>query len=198
MRIVAFGDSITEGVIGIQPEQNWLRLLGRKLGPGYELFNAGVGGNSAREAMRRYESDVLSRNPDGIIIEFGGNNHSVEQPERVVEDDEFLRLLNEFREKLPRGCRVIMTTFPPVIDEFHVHAPLCPGGKLDCRLDSQRQIVRDFAAANHWPLLDLYRLMWDDRYRLILPDGVHMNPEGHAFFAERTYQLMKQEGWVEK
>ena len=26
-RIVAFGDSITEGVIGIRPEENWLRLL---------------------------------------------------------------------------------------------------------------------------------------------------------------------------
>ena len=31
MKIVAFGDSITEGVIGVTPEQNWLKLLGSKL-----------------------------------------------------------------------------------------------------------------------------------------------------------------------
>lgn len=53
-RIVAFGDSITESVIGIRPEENWLRLLQAKLGDRAVAFNAGVGGNSAREAMARF------------------------------------------------------------------------------------------------------------------------------------------------
>ena len=198
MRIVAFGDSITEGKVGITPEQNWLLLLGKKLGPRFELFNAGVGGNSAREAMARYERDVLARKPDAILLEFGGNNNDPRNPGRQVDDAEFKRHLLDFRSRLPENCKVVMITFPPIIDEQHAWQEMIPGGKLDDQLQSQRQIVREFAAENRWPLLDLYRLMWDRRYELILPDGVHLNPAGQVFFAEAVYQLIKQEGWLEQ
>ena len=67
---------------------------------------------------------------------------------------------------------------------------------MNIRLESQRQIIRDFAAANNWPLLDLYKLMYDQRYELILDDGVHLNPAGQIFFAEEVYKLMKQVGWL--
>ena len=197
MRIVAFGDSITEGVIGITPDQNWLKILGSKLGSGYELFNAGVGGNSAREAMARFEKDVLSRQPDAVLIEFGGNNHDPWKPERRVDDAEFKQHLIHFKENLPKQCRVIMITFPPVIDEWHSYSKIC-NGKVDSLMDSQRRIVRDFAGENGWPLLDLYQLMYDRRYDLILKDGVHLNPAGQRFFAEEMYKLMKQEGWLEQ
>ena len=198
MKIVAFGDSITEGKTGIAPEQNWLLLLGRKLGPGFELFNAGVGGNSAREAMARYEKDVLALKPDAILLEFGGNNNDPRNPDRQVNDAEFRQHLLNFRSRLPKNCKAVMITFPPIIDEQHAWRNLIPGGKLDDRLQSQRQIVRDFAAENRWPLLDLYRLIWNRRYELILPDGVHLNPAGHRFFAEAVYQLIKQESWLEQ
>lgn len=198
MKIVAFGDSITEGKTGITPEQNWLLLLGKKLGPRFELFNAGVGGNSAREAMARYEKDVLARQPDAILLEFGGNNNDPRRPERRVDDAEFKRHLLDFRSRLPANCKVVMITFPPIIDEQHAWRTLIPGGKIDDQLQSQRQIVRGFAAENRWPLLDLYKLMWDRRYELILPDGVHLNPAGHRFFAEAVYQLIKQESWLEQ
>lgn len=199
MRIVAFGDSITEGKAGgITQEQNWLFLLGKKLGPRFELFNAGVGGNSAREAMARYERDVLAYEPDAILLEFGGNNNDPRNPQRHVDDAEFRQHLLDFRSRLPKNCRVVMITFPPIIDEQHAWRTMIPGGKLDDQLQSQRQIVRGFAAENHWPLLDLYRLMWDRRYELILPDGVHLNPAGQEFFAEAVYQLIKQEGWLEQ
>ena len=92
----------------------------------------------------------------------------------------------------------MMITFPPIIDEQHASWKLVPDGKVDDRLQSQRQIVRDFAAENGWPLLDLHKLMYPRRYELILKDGVHLNPSGQAFFAEEVYKLMKQEGWIEQ
>ncbi len=196
MRIVAFGDSITAGTTGVKPEENWLRLLGKKVGPGFELFNAGVGGNSAREAMARYEKDVLARDPDAILIEFGGNNNDPYNAQRRVDDTEFKQHLIQFKNRLPKSCRVMMITFPPVIDELHAWRNQIKTGSLDANLHSQRQIVRDFAAENGWPLLDLYKLMYPRRYELILKDGVHLNPAGQEFFAEAVYQLMKQEGWL--
>ena len=201
MKIVAFGDSITEGVAGgIAPEQNWLYLLGKKLGPQFELFNAGVGGNSAREAMKRFEKDVLSREPDVVLLEFGGNNHECRpgREARRVDDREFRLLLEKFKAGLPGKCQVIAVTFPPIINEQHQFNQLVPGGKLDEELHSQRQIVRDFAAENGYPLLDLYRLIYPRRYELILPDGVHLNAAGQVFFAEQAAAVLESSGIVSK
>ena len=198
LNIVAFGDSITEGKTGVAPEDNWLLKLGRKLGPQYKLFNAGVGGNSAREAMARYEKDVLACNPDIVLIEFGGNNHdpSPARKSRRVTDKEFSSLLEKFKAGLPANCKVVMITFPPIIDEQHVYFKRVPGGKVDSELQSQRQIVRDFAQKNGYPLLDLYKLIYPNRYKLILHDGVHLSPAGHSFFAEEVEKCLKKAGYI--
>ena len=199
MKIVAFGDSITEGRAGgITPEQNWLTLLSKKLGRNFEFFNAGVGGNSAREAMARFEKDVLVHDPDVVLLEFGGNNHdpAPERKARRVSDQEFRSLLEKFKAGLPANCKVVMITFPPIIDEQHVYFKRVPGGKVDSELQSQRQIVRDFAKRNGYPLLDLYKLIHPNRYKLILRDGVHLSPAGHTFFAGEVEKCLKKAGYI--
>lgn len=193
MKIVAFGDSITKGSSGnIQKEEHYLTLLENKLGEGFTLINAGVGGNSAREAMARYERDVLVHDPDLIMLEFGGNNHDIWEPERRVSDEEFKEHLQVFKKKLPPGCKVLVMTFPPIISEQHVYSKDHPGKDVDGELNSQRQIVRDFAKENDYYLFDLYKLMYEDRYKLLLPDGVHHNKAGHAFMAEKLYEALKE------
>ena len=198
LTIVAFGDSITEGRTGVTPEDNWLLKLGSKLGDEYKLYNAGVGGNSAREAMRRYEKDVLACNPDIVLVEFGGNNHdpAPARKSRRVSDKEFVSLLEKFKAGLPANCKVVMITFPPIIDEQHVYFKRVPGGKVDAELQSQRQIVRDFAKKNGYPLVDLYKLVYPDRYKLVLRDGVHLSPAGHTFFAQEVEKCLKKAGYI--
>ncbi|MBQ7178672.1 MAG: DUF4838 domain-containing protein [Victivallales bacterium] len=196
--IVAFGDSIVEGVCGgIKPEENWLNLLQAKLGNGYKLINAGVGGNSAREAMARYERDVLKHNPDVVLIEFGGNNHDPFNTLRQVSDKELTRLLEAFKCGLPNGCQVIVCTFPPILDDKHCYrdADAFKGKSIDKSMDAQRDIVRKFAADNGYVLLDLYKTIYDRRYELIFDDGVHLNQEGQKVFAQEAYNaLMKVPG----
>ena len=200
LRIVAFGDSITEGRTRVKLADNWLLKLGKILGRRVKLYNAGVGGNSAREAMARYESDVLARKPDIILLEFGGNNHepAPERKRRRVSDREFRALLEKFKAGLPRNCKVVMITFPPVINEKHVYFKRVPGGKVDEELQSQRQIVRDFAKENGYPLLDLYKLVYPRRHEFVLPDGVHLSPAGQTFFAEETAKVLKESGYLDR
>ena len=194
MKIVAFGDSITEGKTGVQLEDNWLLKLDHLLEHKHILINAGHGGNSAREAMMRYEKDVLSHDPDLILLEFGGNNHDPrpERSYRIVSNEEFTALLEKFKAGLPEKCKVVVITFPPIIDELHIFYKLVPRGKLDDQLQSQRQIVREFAERNNYPLLDLYKLIYPNRYELVLPDGVHLSPAGHTFFAEQMAKLLRK------
>lgn len=191
IRIVAFGDSITEGVIGIRPEENWLRILQNRLGDGYRTFNAGVGGNSAREAMARFEKDVLAHDPDIVLIEFGGNNNDPRNEARHVGDEEFRRHLLTFRDGLSKHCKVVAITFPPLKDEWHCKYQGNPANYAgDAALESQRQIVRDFARENGWTLVDLYRILKDRHERFVLKDGVHLNSEGHRVFAEAVEKAL--------
>lgn len=68
--IVCFGDSYTKGR-GARPSESYPGLLAEKLGT--TVVNAGITGQTAGEALERLETDVLSKNPRLVIVEFGVN-----------------------------------------------------------------------------------------------------------------------------
>lgn len=69
--IIAFGDSLTAGV-GATAGQDYVSQLSRK--SGVPIINAGISGNTTRDAAARLQSDVLSRNPSVVIVWLGGND----------------------------------------------------------------------------------------------------------------------------
>ncbi len=192
MKIVIFGDSIAEGRTQIEPHESYFLQLQQEF-PQHSFINAGVGGNSTREMMMRYEHDVIAQQPNLVIFEPGGNNHDPRKghEHRQVNDAEFVQLLEKFRSGLPENCRVVIVTFPPIINEQHQFYPLVPGGKLNEKLQTQREIIRHVALENKWVLMDFYQQMYPHRYDLILPDGIHLNPSGHRFFAEKIIETLK-------
>lgn len=75
MRIVFFGDSLTEGVDGA-PYLDMLRQR-TQADPrlaGIELINAGIGGDTVVNLARRIERDVVPRQPDWVVIFAGVND----------------------------------------------------------------------------------------------------------------------------
>ncbi len=70
MRVVCFGDSLTEcgGVNG-----RYSDILQDRF-PDHEFINTGVGGETFIEAKERLHRDVLALNPDVVLIEFGAND----------------------------------------------------------------------------------------------------------------------------
>jgi len=71
-RIVCLGDSITEH--GFFAGELQLYLSCRYPKEKIEVFNSGIGGDSAAGGFRRLERDVLSHNPDMVIVCFGMND----------------------------------------------------------------------------------------------------------------------------
>ncbi len=70
MRIICFGDSLTEcgGKNG-----RYSDILQDRF-PNHEFINAGVGGETFVDARNRLHRDVLALNPDVVLIEFGAND----------------------------------------------------------------------------------------------------------------------------
>ena len=74
-RIVAFGDSLTAGLV-VATEDTYPAQLQRRLdeqGLRYRVINAGVSGDTTAGGLRRVEW-VLKSHPDMVILELGGND----------------------------------------------------------------------------------------------------------------------------
>jgi acyl-CoA thioesterase-1 len=69
--IVCFGNSITEGV-GADPDADYPSVLSRKVA--WPVINAGVGGDTTADALKRVDQDVLAHEPKMVIVMLGGND----------------------------------------------------------------------------------------------------------------------------
>ncbi len=75
MRVVFFGDSLTEGAVG----PSYLPLLRERVAAdarlrGMELINAGVGGDTVLNLVRRVDRDVVPHAPDVVVVFIGVND----------------------------------------------------------------------------------------------------------------------------
>lgn len=107
MKLVFLGDSLTWGGYG----GSYFNAL-KPLLPEHELINAGDGGNTVLNLLRRLDDDVLSHQPDGVFVMIGGNDaisyiqpqtrqyyRQVQKiPDGVVTPDQFAQ-----------GCRELLT-----------------------------------------------------------------------------------------
>jgi acyl-CoA thioesterase-1 len=79
--IVCFGDSLTFGY-GVERGQDYPAALAKLVD--IPVVNAGIDGDVSAEAVKRIDSDILSRNPLLVIIEFGGNDFLRKVPLEVT------------------------------------------------------------------------------------------------------------------
>ena len=189
--IVGFGASFTEAKEMSDESKKWLNILGRKLReefPEYEfvLINSGKGGNSAREAMVRFESGVLSHDPDFVILDLCANNMSpARSEEHRVDQKEFNNILEDYKSSLPKKTKTVLFTPPPVYEDIHPHGKRPEfkafyqqyggWGKLG---NLYKDIYRNFARENKFPIYDLYNELLalgnkNGRERYIFEDGIH-------------------------
>ncbi|MCB2294858.1 SGNH/GDSL hydrolase family protein [Clostridium algoriphilum] len=77
--IVAYGDSITRGIIYDDKKskyatlkENFTSIIENKIkGP---VYNAGKFGNTIMRGARKMYNDVIKKSPDMVLVEFGGND----------------------------------------------------------------------------------------------------------------------------
>lgn len=203
--LCSFGSSIMEGRIGVKdPMGRWYNLLHTRLSrerPAtcFSIINSAVGGESTREIMARLDRDVLTHQPNICMFMVGGNNHDCQRPHRILAQGELQTLMERFASSIPEKTRVIGVILNPVVDDWHF-ATRHPdyqthlaafAGSLDASLNIERDMARDFYEHQNWPCLDLYRIMRHAPEKYVLrEDGIHMNPAGHALFAEKMFELV--------
>ncbi len=204
--LVAFGDSITMDRHVEDEEKRWLSVLNRLLSEQYpavifDVINSGMGGNSDREKMARFERDVLDHDPDVLLLQFGGNNSGYNAPSRSVSVAETTQYLRDMRALLPNKTQVVLITFPHVLWMKHAFCLADPArftsfhakdGGHEALLNRFREAIKDFATENRYPVVDLYETMKQtvNIESLQIGDGVHLNSKGDRLLGELVFHCL--------
>lgn len=200
LRIVAFGDSITNGA-GLPEEAEGAafreivqRELAERLGTPVEVVNAGVNGDVVTLAVDRIDDDVLAHDPDIVTIMFGGNEAGFYRPETNgfadtprVSLKAFEATVGKIVDRLQaKGITVVLMTCPPMTERYWgMHLQPYQEHGINFLVKDYAQAMREVAAQKGVALVDVYRRFQEDpATRDYFPDGLHPDARGHRVIAD--------------
>ena len=203
--IQLFGSSAIEGRLGVETAaERWYELMRSQLcemfpATCFAIYNGAVGGESIRELMAHFDSDLEGHTPDLCIAMFCWNNFVLEDGmKRFVPVDEQKALMEKFAERLPKRTKVVGVISQPMIDRchytYHDHAydeVRAKYGGVNAFHDIERELSRAFFREHGMPYLDLSAVMGAETEKYVLSsDGIHFTPEGHSLFAKEMCRLL--------
>lgn len=197
-KIIFFGDSITEA--GVKPGGYVVKVgelaANDNLGASYDFAGAGIGGNKVYDLFLRLESDVLSKNPDVVIIYIGVNDVWHKRSHGTGTDaDKFEKFYSAIIKKLTeKNIKVVLCT-PAAIGEKTDFS-----NELDGDLNRYSNIIRVLTKTNNLPLVDLRKAFLDYNKNfnpenkeagILTTDRVHLNEKGNQLVAEEMWKVIK-------
>lgn len=190
--LLFIGDSITDsgrrgsaapyGDGYVQTIQLWLAACYPELN--LAIVNQGVNGNTTRDLVRRWETDVIAQEPDYLIIKIGVNDvwrFMTNDLAQAVSEGEFERnyrwLINQTKNQLP--AEIIL------IEPFLAEADRADPFRRT--LDRYRQVIHRLATEYDLELVPLQpafdRGLEAQPADYWAPDRVHPTPVGHTLIA---------------
>lgn len=197
-KVIFFGDSITQA--GVQPGGYIVKtgelIAAENKADQFELIGAGIGGNKIYDLYLRMDDDVLSKNPDIVVIYVGVNDVWHKRTFGTGTDpDKFEKFYTAVINKLlAKNIKVILCT-PAAIGERTDFS-----NELDGDLNRYSGIIRGLATKNNLPIVDLrkafleYNLKFNTENKesgILTTDRVHLNEKGNQFVAEQMWNAVK-------
>lgn len=162
MKVVAFGDSLTQGNVLGDGIKNWTTIVSEQLN--VEVINSGIGGNTTQQAIERLQTDVLDHRPDVVLIAFGMNDHVLYQGESLVDISNFRENMLYIVEEVRKIEAIPVFITPNYIiegnDTDYYYSRHCKkeydrfGGATEL-LDKYAEVVRDISKAESVALIDI-------------------------------------------
>lgn len=204
-RVAFVGNSITEA--GYYESYIWLYYMTRFPDQPIEVINAGIGGNTSKDILARFDDDVMSRNPTTIILTFGMNDsgyfeYNGKDPKTVADEkvdasyQSFVKLLEKLTAR--KDIEKVMMASSPY-DETMKNKDNYFAGKSKA-MERIIEFQKKAASQNQWPFVDLYYPMQqinldgqksNPEFTIIGKDRIHPGNGGHLVMA---YLFLKAQG----
>ena len=196
-RIMAFGDSLTEGATILSndpyaivhpPETAYPTVLRQLLSARYTdqtitVFNRGLPGEQASRALSRFIAAYVADAPDVVVLMEGYNDVRQTADDVVGIANAIAGITELAGEARRRGARVFICTL----------APGRPGrigiqrSALDFINDRLRQVARSEGAV----LVDVFSALLPEVNANVSIDGLHLTPLGYRRVAETVFAAIR-------
>jgi lysophospholipase L1-like esterase len=172
-RVVFMGDSITD---------HWDLAASF---PSRPYVNRGISGQTTAQMLIRFQPDVANLHPAAVVILAGTNDIAGNTGPMSLEDVE-----NNFSAMAAiaraNNIAVVVSSILPVHNYTERSQIFFPSRSMD-KIRALNTWLKDFAARNHYPYVDYYSAMLDDKGLLkrdLAEDGLHPNATGYALMAK--------------
>ncbi|MFA6281927.1 MAG: SGNH/GDSL hydrolase family protein [Candidatus Omnitrophota bacterium] len=176
--IVAFGGSITQGMLASTVDNRWLNLTGQWLKRKFyrskiTVVNLGIGATGSNIGVFRFNSEIREYKPDIIFVEFSVNDVGIDNAAETFEG--LIRKILKYPgspaifvvvtcDSLLRNCEEVHL---PVIKYYHL--PMASMKKVLAKNSN----------------VDNPKIFFD-------ADGIHPNDKGHKLIADLIINYMEQ------
>lgn len=164
--IICLGDSLTSGM-GAEPGQDYPSLLSGYLNR--KVINAGVSGDTTRDALKRIKKDVMEQNPQMVIVVLGGNDFLQKLPK-----EETFQNLEKIVDLVQSGGAAVTLA---EVKTGLLNNPYLSGFKSLAR-QKKTLLIPDI----------LKGIIGNPD---LMSDTIHPNARGYAVMAKRVYETIK-------
>lgn len=170
-----------------------------------QVINAGVGGNSTINLLKRLEVDVLQKTPDLVILMVGTND--MLNSKKMISYSIYESNLKEIVQKIKANGSKIVMMAPPPADSTYLYERHDRKSYQEVpneKLDSIRRIITKVADENNLGYIDLFQAFSDrnlpqhnqdlfikNERNSGVRDGVHPTSLGYRFIAEIVFDYLK-------
>lgn len=203
MRVLVFGDSITQGywdtdggwVDRIRKYFDEIQVTDLQNKDEPTIFNLGISADNSQNILQRIEAETVARTRHGnlpvIIIQIGVNdsstdNQTIDESVRISIEDYELNLREIIKKAQPISSNIVLVglsacdearTTPVSWGDYHY---------TNTAIKSYEDVMKSIAAEHKLPFIPVFDEFKKaiDEGKDFLPDGLHPNNEGHQFIAD--------------
>lgn len=204
MRVLVFGDSITQGfwdadggwVQYLRKEYDQLKLDGVNDDPP-TIFNLGISANSSDDVLKRFNAETDARNNSeelAFVIAIGVNDSRTKAGDNFSDADRYLANLKGILAAAKEySDKILFVGLTPCIEERSNPVSWGDTGYTNERLMSFDMTLKDFCSAESVSFVEIYEPFNQALEKSeLLPDSLHPDKEGHQLIAELVKPKLKE------
>lgn len=195
MRVLVFGDSITQGFW--DTDGGWVQRIRtvydkETIKTGYDLptiFNLGISGNSSGDIVERFEAETEARYQDeklGLVFAVGVNDSRTKSGVNFSEPKEYKSNLEKLLAMARKySDKIVFVGLTPCVEERSNPVSWGDTGYTNDRIRVFNQVLEDFCHDNALEFIDILTPFTEAGAKTeLLPDSLHPNNEGHQLIAD--------------
>lgn len=204
MRILFFGDSITQGfwdieggwVGRIRKHYDGLYLAGTDDDPP-AVINLGVSGDSSDDILRRIDNEVAvrSREQDDVqvVVAVGVNDARLKSGVPYTDVETYIKNIESIVQAIKNHTeKILFVGLTPCVESKTSPVSWGPTSYGNSRIKEFDDALRDFCESNSVDYIDIFdRFAADQAGEDMLPDGIHPNYKGHQLIADLVLPNLK-------